>query len=251
MTNMLAPFVKIEENIQFYLNGRTYEVNENNIEIIERPTNNKLLRAIDAFNSFEIVENTVRWFHGSTKFIYNIEESTFQHGTMNIRENFTNHVLASGTVRYQHKGIAELFESLPTVLENIFTIDFASTYTNEGVTVDVFKLDENVFVSRYNENTKLSKFFKTTANEAVSYVKAETNQDATQFVIEMLEGELAEEASKNTEISKFNEMISFLKDQRGLLAEADKTIEEIKAADSLINSEIKVWESKIVELTSN
>ena len=31
----------------------------------------------------------------------------------------------------------------------------------------------------------------------------------------------------------------------------DTAVEEIKAADSLINSEIKVWESKIAELTSN
>tara|TARA_B110000977_G_scaffold138602_1_gene175995 strand:+ start:52 stop:189 length:138 start_codon:yes stop_codon:yes gene_type:complete len=43
-------------------------------------------------------------------------------------------------------------------------------------------------------------------------------------------------------------MISFLKDQRGLLAEADKSISEIKAADALINEEISVWETKIAEL---
>ena len=34
MTNMLAPFVKIEENVQFYLNNRAYEIKENNIENI-------------------------------------------------------------------------------------------------------------------------------------------------------------------------------------------------------------------------
>ena len=43
-------------------------------------------------------------------------------------------------------------------------------------------------------------------------------------------------------------MIAFLKDQRGLLAEADKSIPEIKAADSLINEEIASWETKIAEL---
>jgi predicted nucleic acid-binding Zn-ribbon protein len=64
----------------------------------------------------------------------------------------------------------------------------------------------------------------------------------------MLEGELAEEAKKSEEIYKYEDMISFLKDQRGLLAEADKSIEEIKEADSLINSEIKSWEEKIEAL---
>ena len=43
-------------------------------------------------------------------------------------------------------------------------------------------------------------------------------------------------------------MVAFLKDQRGLLASADKSITEIKAADTLINEEISSWEAKISEL---
>ena len=45
-------------------------------------------------------------------------------------------------------------------------------------------------------------------------------------------------------------MIAFLKDQRGLLAEADKSIEEIKAADTLISNEINSWESKIADFNA-
>ena len=52
MTNMLAPFVQIEESIQFYLNNRAYEIKENNIEIIERPTNKEFLNAITALANF-------------------------------------------------------------------------------------------------------------------------------------------------------------------------------------------------------
>ena len=55
MANTLAPFVKIEENIQFYLNNRTYEIKENNVEIVENPTNSDLLKAISAFESFEFI----------------------------------------------------------------------------------------------------------------------------------------------------------------------------------------------------
>ena len=44
------------------------------------------------------------------------------------------------------------------------------------------------------------------------------------------------------------DIINFLKDQRGLLAEADKSIEEIRLADNLIESEIARFEEEIAEL---
>lgn len=245
MANTLAPFVKIEESIQFYLNNRTYEINENNVEIVENPTNSDLLKAISAFESFEFINGTVRWYNGSSKFIYNIEENKFYNHSTEILESFSNFALASGLVRYQDRNKAELFENLSTIVENFMVLDFATTYKKGGVTVDLFKLEENLFISRFNEDTKLSKFFSATANEAVEYIKAETSEDASPIVIEMLEGELAENAKKAEEIAKYEDMIAFLKDQRGLLAEADKTIEEIKEADALINSEIKSWEEKI------
>lgn len=245
MANTLAPFVKIEENIQFYLNNRTYEIKENNVEIVENPTNSDLLKAISAFESFEFINGTVRWYNGPAKFIYNIEENKFYNHSTEILESFSNFALASGLVRYQDRNKAELFENLSTIVENFMVLDFATTYKKGGVTVDLFKLEENLFISRFNEDTKLSKFFSATANEAVEYIKAETSEDASPVVIEMLEGELAENAKKAEEIAKYEDMIAFLKDQRGLLAEADKTIEEIKEADALINSEIKSWEEKI------
>ena len=40
-------------------------------------------------------------------------------------------------------------------------------------------------------------------------------------------------------------MVSFLKDQRGLLADADRSIEEINAADALIEGEITRIEKEI------
>jgi hypothetical protein len=248
MTNMLAPFVKIEENIQFYLNNRAYEIKENNIEIIERPTNKDFLNAITVFENFDIVGNDIKWYNRGSKFIYNIEEGKFYNGTSEIKESFSTYVLAGGLVRYENKNKAELFENLSTIVENFMHLDFATTFKKGGVTVDLFKLDESLFISRFNEDTKLSKFFKATANEAVSYIKEETTEDASPLVIEMLEGETLEIAKTSEEKAKYENVISFLKDQRGLLADADKSIEEIKAADSLINSEIKVWEDKIEAL---
>jgi hypothetical protein len=64
----------------------------------------------------------------------------------------------------------------------------------------------------------------------------------------MVDGELSKEAEIAGELKQYESMISFLKDQRNLLADADKSVEEIKEADTLINQEIKTWEDKIAEL---
>jgi hypothetical protein len=250
-TNILAPFIKLEESVKFYLNGRVYEMRGDvmtEVETVE-PT---LRNAIAAFESFEFKTNTINWYNGANKFTYNMSEGTFNHGTMVIEGNtFTDHVLAAGTVRYGQKNVADLFESLPTLMENFIVLDFAATFENNNVTVELFKVEEKVYVSRFNSETRIAKFFEAnTANEALEFVAENTNEDATKFLAELLEGEAKEVAERIALIESYQDMIAFLKDQRGLLAEADKSIEEIKAADTLINEEIKNWEAKITDLNA-
>ena len=157
--------------------------------------------------------------------------------------------MAAGAVRYEHKPLALLFESLPSLIENFMLLDFAAGFEGNNITVDLFKIDEKVYVSRYNNDTKLSKFFVAeNGNKAVEYVKDQTGQDALDFLKEMVDGELAKEAEIADELKQYESMIDFLKDQRNLLANADKSIEEIKEADNLISQEIKSWEDKIEEL---
>jgi hypothetical protein len=248
-TNILAPFIKLEESVKFYVNGRVFEMTGSTIEGVET-IEPSLRRAIQAFESFEFTTNSVKWYHGAAKFVYDLSEGVFKHNDMLIEGNtFTDHVLAAGTVRYGSKNIADLFESIPSLLENFIVLDFAASFQNNNINVDLFKVEENVYVSRYNSENKIAKFFKAnTANDALELVKESTGQDATKFLAELLEGEAKELAEKSALIEQYEDMISFLKDQRGLLAEADKTIEEIKAADMLINNEINVWESKIEAL---
>lgn len=250
-TNILAPFIKLEESVKFYVNGRVFEMTGNTISETET-VEPSLRKAIQAFESFEFTTDSVKWYHGAAKFVFDLSEGTFKHNNMLIEGNtFTDHVLAAGTVRYGHKNTADLFESIPSLLENFIVLDFAASFNKGGITVDLFKVNENVFVSRYNADTKIAKFFLAqNANEALELVKESTDQDATKFLAELLEGEAKELANKNALIEKYEDMVAFLKDQRGLLADADKSIEEIKEADTLINSEIKNWESKIADLRS-
>lgn len=249
-TNILAPFAKVEESFQFYVNGRVFEMNDTEIKEVENSTNTTLNNAIRAFESFEFSANSVKWFHGPSKFSYNLSEGKFQHNTMLIEGNtFTNHVLSAGLVRYNEKQTADLFESLPNLIENFVTLDFVACFEGNDITVDLFKINEDIFVSRFNRETRISKFFKAnSANEAAEYVSTQTGESANSFLKELLEGEKAELAEKEEKISTYESMIAFLKDQKGLLAESDRNDETIKEAENLINSEIKDWETKIAEL---
>jgi len=250
-TNILAPFTKNEDSIKFYANGRTFEMKDNELAITES-VDSTLNQAIQALNLFEFQSNQIKWFHGPSKFIFDINENKFKHNDSLIEGNtFSKHVLSGGMVRYNEKNTAELFESLPNLLENYLILDFAATFEGNNNIVDVFKLEEKVYVSRFNTQNRIANFFLAeNANAAVEYVTEKTGENALTFLSELVEGQAKELAEKEAKIAKCNEMIAFLKDQRGLLAETDKSISEIKAADVLINEEIKVWEAKIEELST-
>lgn len=249
-TNILAPVNVSENSIQFYLNGRVFELAGNQITEAETIESAQFSQAIKAFESFEFTTENVRWYHGVSRFNYNLAENKFTWGnTELLDENFANQIMAGGAIRYENLATAELFASIPAMLENYTVLDFAATFEGNGITVDLMKAEDKLFVSRFNSNNKIAKFFEAkNANEALEYVTRETGESALSFLSELLEGESAALAQTEAQISEARDIISFLKDQREVISNYDKTIAEIKAADDLITSEIKVWESKIVEL---
>lgn len=247
-TNILSPFFKDKNSSTFYINGRTFELNNDNLTETEH-ISNTLKNAINAFESFEFLTNKINWYNGSSQFEYLIKENTFKVNGIEIKGSFTNHVLQAGLVRYNNKNKSDLFESLPSLIENFIVLDFVASFNNKNINVDLFKINETVYVSRFNSETKIARFFKAdSANTALDIVFEETQLDASSFLLELLEGESKTIADINAKIESYEDMVSFLKDQRGLLAEADKSIAEIKAADILINEEILNWKNKIAEL---
>ena len=107
------------------------------------------------------------------------------------------------------------------------------------------KLNEDFYVYRMNEANKIYKFGKLDANAAFDYVKEQTGYEITDMTQELLERARKQAAEKLNKISVLEQMIAFLKDQRGVIAEADKSIQEVKEADTLINSEIKRLEEEV------
>lgn len=246
----LAPCATTENGFKFYLNNRVYDMTHEGA-MSESHELTGLSNTIKAFESFRFNDNSITWFNENTKFIYDIAENHFINNLSIVESNesFTNHVLATGQVKYENRNLALLFESLPTLIKNFVKLDFVSIYENKQIRIELFKTNEGIYISKFNTDTRISKFFKSkTATAALSYVNEHVNLDARPFLLELLEDESNTIAESNKLKETYLDMISFLKDQRGLLAESDKTIPEIKAADTLINSEILILENKLLTL---
>ena len=76
------------------------------------------------------------------------------------------------------------------------------------------------------------------SDAAIDYVKEQTGADITEQFKDLLESAAISTGKKLEKISLYKEMLSFLYDQKGRLAEADRNLPDIKAADNLIGSEI-------------
>ena len=125
-------------------------------------------------------------------------------------------------------------------------LDFVFNASGKGNRINLMVMDENVYIAHLNETTRLFNLTKaTSANSALEFVSEKTGVDATEFLSHLLEGEAAERVVVINNIKELSEMVSFLKDQRGLLADADRSIEEINAADALIEGEITRIEKEI------
>ena len=232
------------------LDGKAFLVKENSIEetaIMNSP--GEFRNLVLALENFKVTGEGITWYSGVTKIRYIAETNkTYLNNTEILGESISNHLLLSGVVNYNQKAKIDLFEFACKNHGNYSILEFAQKIEEGSVKCYVMKLNEDFFVYRMNEANKIYKFGKLNANEAFDYVKEQTGYEITDMTQELLEGERVKAAEKLAKINVLEEMIAFLKDQRGVIAEADKSIAEIKEADTLINSEIKRLEEEIAAI---
>lgn len=240
-----------ENNIEFYLHGKSFTINTAENTIVENESiSDDLMTLAWASENFQFIGESIVWYKGVYKMVYNITEGKFYaSNTEVLDENFTEFLMASGIIGYGDKAVAKAFEAAGKNAEKFVALDFVKTVNENNNLIDVMKVGGNVYISRLNESAKIYNFFKAnTAKAAVDFVTEKTNVNIAEFVADLLEGELVEYVDALDELVKKGELLDFLKDQRNRLAEADRSIEEINAADALIEGEITRIESEIKEL---
>ena len=177
------------------------------------------------------------------QFTYVKESNKFFAGKMEItlgsEERLAERFFNVGYIKVEDKPILEAFQIAAENFDTYKVLDFVEESTKDQITVISMKAENNAFVYRRNEDTKIVKFKKLLADAAVEYVAEQTGADVTELYAEVLESLVERRKAKNEKINLYNEMLSFLHDQVGRLAEADRNLEDIKAADNLLKTEIK------------
>ena len=179
----------------------------------------------------------------AVQFTYVKESNAFFAGKMEItlgsEEKLSERFFNIGYVKYEDKSLIETFQVAAENFDAYKVLDFVEESTKDQITVVSMKAENNAFVYRRNNDTKITEFKKLLADAAIDYVAEQTGADVTELYAEVLESLVERRKAKNEKINLYQEMLSFLNDQVGRLAEADRNLPDIKAADNLLKSEIK------------
>ena len=183
------------------------------------------------------------------EFRYVAESNTFFAGNIEIpienNESLAERFFTIGYIKYADKSLLEAFQIAAKNFKSFKVLDFVVESKSNQITVATMRAESNAFVYRVNEETKISKFKKMLASAAIQYVAENTGADVTEQFSDLLEEANRVLEMKNEKISLYKEMLAFLYDQRGRLAEADRNLPDIKAADNLIETEISKLKEEI------
>lgn len=186
------------------------------------------------------------------KFSYLAESNIFKAGNIEItlgsEERLSERFFNIGYIKYADKPLIEAFQTAAENFNAYKVLDFVTESTSDQIKVATMRAENNAFVFRTNEATKISKFQKMLATAAIEFVAEETGFDVSEQFTDLLEAAKEVATQKQEKIQLYKEMLSFLFDQRGRLAEADRNLPDIKAADNLIETEIKRVQEDLADL---
>lgn len=176
------------------------------------------------------------------------QDKTFIGNREVITEGITEEAFAAAIIKYEDKALLNLFESAAKNFKMYNLLEFVTEAKDGDVTVSAMRTQNRAYAWRINEANRIGKFIQMEPQDLVDYVAEETGEDISSSVQDLIDN-LQEDVDKREDsISLKREMISFLQDQRGKLAEADRNIPEIKEADHFLSSEINRITEEIDEL---
>lgn len=179
-------------------------------------------------------------------FRYVAESNKFYiNSTEILDESFSNHVFALGMVTYDNMPKVKLFEKVANNYASYKYLDFVSESKDDNAYYAVLRSGKSAFLFRNMNESNLTTMSKVNVVDAIEYMNENTGNDVSFMFEDILEETRVAKEASDKKIEQLHEMIAFLKDQRNMLADANKNIPEIKEADALINGEIAKLEEEI------
>lgn len=191
------------------------------------------------------------------KYSYVAEENkTYVNSRETVLDGFSEQAFAAGHVNYANKPILNVFEIAAKNFDKFAVAENLIEVKDGEILISTFRENNKAYVYRFNEGTKIKQFSEWSPITAIDYVAENTGEDLSFMFEDLLESKTQLKERIEERLEETYELISFLKSQKELFADANRNIAEIKEAEKLIDSEISHFEqvARILEdeeLTKN
>ncbi len=257
VSKVYSPVEVNEKNksITFALGNKFYTLSNDSIEETTQisPT---LYNINKSFQSFKILDNSFILFEDKNSLEISITDGTVKINGKNVDhkngESFRNHLIRSRFFHldemYKIDQLMYLVEQFDTIIELDF-ITSISSKINEGVMVNLIKLDNTLYVNRINPSMKKNELIKAeSAEDAKLLVKEMVNFDISKSIHEQLNEENKIRTKLEIEKSDLIDKINFLQEKKSELEKTTKLAvnrEPLFEAIKLLDEELKDKEIKL------
>ena len=244
-------FIKENETYAFYSNGKVFETNGSTITESTTPVTESFKKLVRITESAKFANKMLRLYPNPNSVVdidfTNESASVLINNKLVETTSVESHLVAGGYLKYGEIEKAAQISHAIAEGRNIKELDFAYKITSnlfEGVSVNIFNINENVYIQKINPSMKENSFILAeSAEEAVRIVKDFMNYDISGSLNHLIENETAEKDLKAKEITKIENRIKFLTESIDNLNRVAKlngveNTTKIKAAKELLESQI-------------
>jgi len=253
---------KLNESVEAHF--ELFELNERLIEVEALRKTHKLanneVAVSEAVTIIEDLTKKIEELKKSAtyvKYSYIAEENkVYVNNREVVLEGFADEAYATGYVNLKNKSILSAFEIAAKNFNSFSVVENLVEVKEGGVSYSTFRVGNKGYAFRNNTETRLEEFNEFSPLATINYVAEKTGEDVSFMFEDVLQSNEDLKSRIDAKLEETYELIAFLKDQRNILAGANKNITEIKEADKLINDEIKKFEAVVSilendELTKN
>ena len=240
---------KLNESVEAHF--ELFELNERLVEVEALRKTHKLanneVAVSEAATIIEDLTNKIKELKKSAtyvKYSYVAEENkVYVNNREVVLEGFADEAYATGYVNLKNKSILSAFEIAAKKFNSFSVVENLVEVKEGGVSYSTFRVGNKGYAFRNNIEAKLEEFNEFSPLATIDYVAEKTGEDVSFMFEDVLQSSEDLKSRIDAKLEETYELIAFLKDQRNILAGANKNIAEIKEADKLINDEIKKFET--------
>lgn len=186
-------------------------------------------------NQIQTLKESALW----VSYKYNSNENkTYINNREVAPDNLAEQAFASGLINFVNKPILEMFEIAIKNFDKFSSVQNLVETNDSSNFWSIFRINEKAVIYRFNKNLEISTIVTTSPLLMIEQILEAAGVNLEFMFEDILESKKDLKSKIDAKITETYEIISFLKDQKNILAEANRNIPEIKEAENIINSEI-------------